>query len=196
MESTVVAMAVRTEREADMKTAAMLGIVIVCGVLPLATAVPGLAADTLKVAVIDQQAIMERSKAGKRGLEEMKHYSTTRQKIIDADDQELKELEKAAQDSTLSEKAKHEKQGLFQSKLEAYQRRIQQFNQEVQVKQREMIADYAKKIQRAAFTVAEKEGYTAVLDKGSEATIKIVIYSHPSLDLTDKVVKEFDNQQK
>lgn len=178
-------------------TMVMLGIVVVVGVLiVLGAAVPGLAADTSKVAVIDQQAIMERSKAGKRALDEMKQFSTTRQKIIDSDDQELKELEKAAQDSTLSETAKQEKQEIFRTKVQVYQRRVQAFNREVQEKQREMIADYGKKIQRAALTVAEKEGYIAVLDKGTEITIKVVIYSHPSLDLTDKVAKEFDNQQK
>lgn len=180
-----------------MKTVAMLGIVVAVGLLiVLGAAFPGLAADTLKVAVIDQQAIMERSKAGKRALEEMKQYSATRQKIIDADDQELKELEQTIQDPKLSEAAKQEKQEGFRAKVQAYQRRIQDFNREVQEKQREMIADYGKKIQRAALTVAVKEGYTAVLDKGTEATIKIVIYSHPSLDLTEKVAKEFDNQQK
>ncbi len=180
-----------------MKTVAMLGIVVAVGLLiVLGAAFPGLAADQLKVAVIDQQAIMERSKAGKRALEEMKQYSATRQKIIDSDDQELKELEQAVQDPKLSETAKQEKQEGFRAKVQAYQRRIQDFNREVQEKQREMIADYGKKIQRAALTVAEKEGYTAVLDKGTEATIKIVIYSHPSLDLTEKVAKEFDNQQK
>jgi outer membrane protein len=33
-----------------------------------------------------------------------------------------------------------------------------------------------------------------VLDKGNEASIKIVIYHQPGLDLTDKVIKEFDRQ--
>src|SRR5512134_309759 len=47
-----------------------------------------LAADPLRVAVMDQQVVIEKSKAGKRALEELKAYSTTRQKIINADDQE------------------------------------------------------------------------------------------------------------
>ena len=82
------------------------------------------AADPVKVAVMDQQAVMERSHAGKRALEDMKGYSTTRQKIINADDQELKDLEQSLQDpnSKLSEAAKQEKQDQFRTKLEAYQR--------------------------------------------------------------------------
>ena len=157
---------------------------------------PVLAADHIKVAMMDQQQVIERSVAGKRALEELKSYSTTRQKIIDSDDQELKDLEKSMQDASLSEDARKEKQEHFRTKLEAYQRRIQDFNREVQEKQRGMVAEYAVKIQAAASAVAQKEGYTAVLDKGSEATVKIVIYSHPSVDLTEQIIKEFDRQNK
>jgi outer membrane protein len=155
-----------------------------------------IAAEPFKVAIIDQQAVIERSAAGKRALEEMKSYSVTRQRIVEADDQELKELEKAAQDATLSEEAKKEKQDLFRTKLEAYQRRIQEFNREVQEKQRAMIAEYSKKIRDAASVIAQKEGYTAVIDKGNEGAVKIVMYHNPSVDLTDKVVKELDRQNK
>jgi outer membrane protein len=153
-------------------------------------------AEPFKVAIIDQQAVIERSAAGKRALEEMKSYSSTRQRIVEADDQELKDLEKAAQDPTLSEEAKKEKQEQFRTKLEAYQRRIQEFNREVQEKQRSMIAEYSKKIREAALVVAQKEGYAAVIDKGNEGAVKIVMYHHPSVDLTDKVVKELDRQNK
>ena len=47
----------------------------------------GLAAEPVRVGVMDQQLVIEKSKAGKRALEELKTYSTTRQKIINADDQ-------------------------------------------------------------------------------------------------------------
>ena len=157
---------------------------------------PAQAADRMKVAMMDQQQVIERSVAGKRALEDLKSYSTTRQKIIDSDDQELKELEKGVQDANLSEEVRKEKQEHFKTKLEAYQRRIQDFNREVQEKQRAMVAEYAQKIHAAASAVAQKEGYTAVIDRGSDATVKIVLYSHPSIDLTDQIVKEFDRQNK
>ena len=157
---------------------------------------PVQAADHIKVAMMDQQQVVERSVAGKRALEELKTYSTTRQKIIDSDDQELKELEKGIQDSALSEDARKEKQEHFRTKLEACQRRIQDFNREVQEKQRGMVAEDAQKIRAAASVVAQKEGYAAVIDKGNESTVKIVIYSHPSVDLTEQIIKEFDRQNK
>jgi len=156
------------------------------------------AAETVKVAVMDQQVVMERSKAGKRAVDDMKSYQITRQKIINADDQELKELEQTIQDpnSKLSDEVKQQKQDLFRSKLEAYQRRLADFNREIQQKQREMIAEYTKKIAEAAQVVAQRDGYTAIIDKGNEAVIRVVLYHQPALDVTDQVVKEFDKQNK
>ena len=162
----------------------------------LAMVSPVLSDDTLKVAVMNQQMVVEQSKAGKRALEELKAYSLTRQKIINADDQELKELQEAMGDAKLTDSAKQEKQGQFQAKLEAYQRRLADFNREIQQKQREMVAEYMKKVQAAAQAVGEKNGYVAVIDKGSEAMMKIVLYHQPALDVTDQVVKEFDRQNK
>ncbi|MEY4704861.1 MAG: hypothetical protein RL042_1063 [Nitrospirota bacterium] len=162
----------------------------------LAMVSPGLSAEAVRVAVMDQQAVIEQSKAGKRALEELKAYSSTRQKIINADDQELKELEQTIQEGKLTDSARQEKQGQFQAKLEAYQRRLGDFNREIQQKQREMVGEYSKKVQAAAQAVAEKGGYVAIIDKGSEAAIKVVLYHQPALDVTDQVVKEFDRQNK
>src|SRR4249920_228942 len=162
----------------------------------LAMVSPVLSDETFKVGVMNQQVVIEQSKAGKRALEELKAYSATRQKIINADDQELKELQQAIQDEKLTDSAKQEKQGQFQAKMEAYQRRLTDFNREIQQKQREMVAEYTKKVQAAAQVVVEKNGYVAIIDKGNEAAMKIVLYHQPALDLTDQVVKEFDRQNK
>ena len=162
----------------------------------LAMVSPVLSDETFKVAVMNQQVVIELSKAGKRALEELKAYSMTRQKIINADDQELKELQQTIQDGKLTDSAKQEKQGQFQAKLDAYQRRLADFNREIQQKQREMVAEYSKKVQAAAQAVGEKNGFVAIIDKGNEAMMRIVLYHQPALDLTDQVVKEFDRQNK
>jgi len=178
-----------------MKRAAVTSL-IGTAVLWLAMVSPVLSDETGKVAVMNQQMVVEQSKAGKRALEELKAFSATRQKIINADDVELKELQQAIQDGKLSDSAKQEKQSQFQAKLDAYQRRLADFNREIQQKQREMVAEYMKKVQAAAQAVGEKNGYVAVIDKGSEAMMKIVLYHQPALDVTDQVVKEFDRQNK
>ena len=53
-----------------------------------------------------------------------------------------------------------------------------------------------KKISAATQTVAEKGGVSIVVDKGSEQTVKIVIYNKDTIDLTEQVIKEFDRTNK
>jgi len=157
---------------------------------------PAGAGDAVKIGVMDQQIVMERSKTGKLALEDVKSYSMTRQKILTADEQEIKDAEQSLQDpnAKLSEAAKQEKQEQLRNKVEGYQRRLQDFNREIQQKQRDMVVEYSKKIADAAQAVAQKEGYLAILDKGNEALIRIVLYHQPALDVTDLIVKEFDRQ--
>jgi len=158
----------------------------------------GSAADTFKVGVVDQQAILERSKAGKRALDGLKEFSSARQRIVSADDEELKRIESELkkEDPNVGDALKREKQEQFRVKFENYQRRLQDFNREIQAKQKQLVEEYQKKIDQAAGVVAEKNGLAVVLDKGNENTLRIVIYAHDSLDITDQVVKEFDRQNK
>ena len=182
-------------KEEQMGRTKIVGL-IGAALLWLGMASPSLAAETFKVAVMDQQMVIEQSKAGKRAVEELKSYSLARQKIVNADEQELKELQQAIQDGTLTDSAKQEKQAQLQAKVEAYQRRVADFRREVQQKQRDMVMEYSKKVQSAAQVVVEKNGFDAIIEKGSEAAMRIVLYHQPALDLTDQIVTEFDRQNK
>jgi len=156
------------------------------------------AAESIKVAVMDQQAVVERSLTGKRALESLKEFSMSRQRILAADNEEMQNLEKELRESpaSLPEAAKRDKQERFRVKYEAYQRRLQDFQREIQTKQRELDQEYQKKIKEVAAEVAQKQGYAVVLDKGSDSTLKIVIYHQGAIDLTEQIIKEFDRRYK
>jgi outer membrane protein len=152
------------------------------------------AADAFKMGVIDPQTVLEKSKAGRKALDGLKDYVSTRQKLLSRDEEELRNTEKTLKEASakLSEGEKKEKETQFRAKIQEYQKRAQEFNQELQGKQKELVDDYMKRIASATQTVAEKGGFSIVVDKGSEQTIKIVIYSKDTIDLTDQVIKEFD----
>jgi len=159
---------------------------------------PAAAAEPFKVGVIQQRAVVEQTKAGKRGLASLKEFQASRERIIGVDDAELKKLEAElnSKESGLSEAAKREKQERFRAKFESYQRRIQEFNGEIQQKQSEATADFLKKLDVAVQAVAEKGGFAAVIDVGGASSVQVVLYAHPSINLTEKVVKEFDRRNK
>jgi len=157
----------------------------------------GHAAD-FKMGVLDPQSVLEKSKAGKRALDGLKEYVSIRQKLLAKDEEDLRNQEKQfkEQASKWSDAEKKEKETQFRTKVQDFQKRAQDFNQELQKKQKELVDEYMKKISVATQTVAEKGGVALVVDKGSEQTVKIVIYSKDTIDLTEQVVKEFDRTNK
>ncbi len=169
-------------------------LLIAAGTLLLASLPAAQAAEAFKMGVVDPQSVLEKSKAGKKALDGLKEYVSTRQKMLSRDEEDLRNLEKQLKDqeSGLSESAKKDKQTAFRAKVQDYQKRAQEFNQELQGKQKELVDDYMKKIGAATQTVAERGGFSIVVDKGSEQTVKIVIYNKDTIDLTEQVIKEFD----
>jgi outer membrane protein len=166
--------------------------------LTLGAVSAGWAADAFKMGVVDPQTVLEKSKAGRRALDDLKEFAAAKQKVLAKDEEELKGLETQlkAQEGGLSESEKRDKQTRFRTKIQDYQKRVQDFNQELAVKQKNLVDEYMKKIQVSTKAVAEKNGVSLVVDKGSDQTIKIVIYNRDTLDLTDQVIKEFDRQNK
>ena len=165
---------------------------------PLLFLTPQSPAADFKMGVVDPQSVLEKSKSGKRALDGLKEYVSIRQKLLAKDEEDLRNQEKQfkEQASKWSDAEKKEKETQFRTKVQDFQKRAQDFNQELQKKQKELVDEYMKKISVATQTVAEKGGVSLVVDKGSEQTVKIVIYSKDTIDLTDQVVKEFDRTNK
>jgi outer membrane protein len=161
-------------------------------------AVPVQAAEPFKMGVVDPQSVLEKSKAGKKALDGLKEYVSTRQKLLAKDEEDLRNYEKQLkeQSAKLSESEKREKENQFRTRIQDYQKRAQEFNQELQRKQKELVDEYMKKISLATQATAEKGGFSLVVDKGSEQTVKIVIYNKDTIDLTEQVIKEFDRTNK
>ncbi len=155
-------------------------------------------AASFKMGVVDPQAVLERSKAGQRALAELKQYAEARQKILSGDEDELKKMQQELQSDNkdLSENDRKAKQQKFREKLQSFQQRAQEFNDELAKKQQALVDEYMEKISDATKVVAQKRGLSLVMDKGSDTTLKIVIYNKKSIDVTDEVVEEFDRRYK
>ncbi|MCS6302445.1 MAG: OmpH family outer membrane protein [Nitrospira sp.] len=164
-------------------------------VLLVATSVQ---AAEFKMGVVDPQSVLEKSKAGKRALEGLKEYVSTRQKLLAKDEEDLRNYEKQLKEQApkWTDAEKKDKEGQFRTKVQDFQKRAQEFNMELQKKQKELVDEYMKKISVATQAVAEKGGVSIVVDKGSEQTVKIVIYNKDTIDLTEQVIKEFDRTNK
>jgi outer membrane protein len=161
--------------------------------LALVFGTAAVAAD-LKIGVIEPQKILDGTKSGKKIKDSLQEYVKSRQKIIDLEEEELKRTEEelVKQGAVLSADAKKEKEESFRKRMVEYQRKVSQLNQEVQAKKKEVLDDFNKNLESIVKNIADKEKFSLVVEKADNGAGALVIYSHPSLDLTDRVIKELD----
>lgn len=122
----------------------------------------------------------------------MEEFVKSRQKIIDLEEQELKQLEEdlVRQGPSLPGGQKV-KQDDFQKKLMEYQKKATDLNKEVQGKKFDTLRDFNKKLEEAVKQIAEKDGYTFVLDRNAEGGGS-VIFAKENFDITSKVIEQVD----
>ena len=148
----------------------------------------------LKVGVVEPQKILDGTKSGKKIKDSLAEYVKVRQKLIDQEEEDLKKIEEdlVKQGAVLSPEAKKEKEESFCRRMVEYQRKVQQLNQEVQAKKKEVLDEFNKTIEQIVRSIADKEKITLVVEKSDNGAGSLIIYSHPSLDLTERVMKELD----
>ena len=153
---------------------------------------------SFRVGVIDPQAVIEKSKAGSRALATLKEQAKARETVMKNDQKELEKLQNElnAASSKLGDEEKKRRQERFGKKFQEWQNRGQKFQAELAQKQKELVQEYMKKIEEATSIVAKRHGFDVVIDKGSETTLKIVLYHRDGLDLTHEVIKEFNKRFK
>lgn len=154
--------------------------------------------DSFRVGVLDPQAVIEKSKAGGRALTTLKEHAQARENILKSDQKDLERMQEdlKASEGKISEAEQKQKQERFAQKFQEWQKRGQEYQMELGQKQKDLVMEYMKKIEEATKAVATRHGFDIVVDKGSENTLKIVLFNRDGLDLTSEVVKEFDRRFK
>ena len=152
----------------------------------------------LKIGVIEPQKVLDGTRNGKKIKDSLQEYVKSRQKIIDLEEEELKKIEEdlVKQSAVLSADAKKEKEEGFRKRMMEYQRKVAQLNQEVQNKKKEVLDEFNKGLEQIVKGIADKEKLSLVVEKGDNGAGALVVYSHPSLDITDRVIKELDKGAK
>src|SRR3990172_1300827 len=156
----------------------------------------GETADGLKVGYVDALKVFDQSKIGKKAKGLLEEFVKSRQKIIDLEEAEIKELEDnlRKQESVLSPEAKKAKQEDLQKKFLAYQKKAADLTQEIQDKKTDVLNEFHRQLQAVVKRVAEREGYTLVFDKGAgtPSEVSSLLYAKETLDVTEKVLAELD----
>jgi outer membrane protein len=161
--------------------------------LGMAVSVPAWGTE-LKIGVVEPQKILDGTKSGKKIKDSLAEYVKVRQKLIEQEEEDLKKMQDdlVKQGAVLSPEAKKEKEESLRRRMVEFQRKYEQLNQEVQAKKKEGLDEFYKTIEQIVRSIADKEKITLVVEKSDNGSGSVIIYSHPSLDLTDRVIKELD----
>jgi len=164
------------------------------GLLLLVHGFPVWAAD-LSIGVVEPQKVLDATKAGRKIKDALADYVNTRQRLIESEEQDIKDMEEdlVKQGDVLSPEAKQEKEEVIRQKLRTYQRHVQELEGEVQTKKSDLLSDFTKKIEQVVREIAEKEQISLIMEKGGGGPGALIMFSEPSINLTDRVIKAFEN---
>ena len=147
-----------------------------------------------RVAIVDIQRILARSVAGAAAREQLEKDKAAMQRQLDGqktDREKMRdELEKKGQ--LLSADARREKQDAMERKVRDVRRLVDDLQAQLQKKEdallQKVLQDVAGLIQR----LGKDRGFSVVLERQRAG----VLYSSNDADLTDEVLKAYDDQTK
>jgi outer membrane protein len=156
--------------------------------------VSSMAVDALKIGCIEFQKVLNESDAGKKAKADLEILVKSKQTTIDEKGKTIEkmkaDLEKQA--SVLSAEAKKSKEEELEKVLREYQRLVQDSQTEVKKKELELTDTIIKDMRQLVEKIGEEGGYTLIMEK----TGGMVLYSTKDIDLTDAVIKRYNQSKK
>ena len=147
------------------------------------------AAEAVKFGAVDVQKVLNESDAGKKAKSDLESLIKSKQTVIDEKGKAIEKLKNdlEKQASVLSADARKNKEDELEKYVREYQRLVQDSQADVKKKESELTENILKEVQDMIQKIGEDEGYTMIFERG------MVIYSNKGIDLTDSVLKKFDD---
>ncbi len=151
---------------------------------------------SVTLGVVNPQVVLEQSNAGRAAIDQLKQFVEERRKVLATEEADIRALDQKlkGQDKTFTEAQRQERQRQLAGRVQQYQQKTQQLNQDIAAKQKALTSDSMQKIQAAIHTVAKAAGVTVVLHEGTESNLLVVLYHEPRVDLTERVLQELNRQ--
>lgn len=150
------------------------------------------AADLNQIGVVDFSQIIDRSVAGKAIQKKIQKKGEQLKSELESAQAGIKELqEKYKQEAPLWTKEKRaEKEDVFKKKINDYNLLKIKNEKEFNEFKAKLINDVKADLIAFARKKAEKEGYLLIIEKQTGS----IIYSRPSINITEELVKDLDRR--
>lgn len=166
-------------------------IVIFLAALLFAGSTPAMAE---KIGIVDMQRVLNMSTAGKSASSELNAKGEAMEKSLTAKrndfEEERKGFEKKA--SVMSADAREDKQRELRIKYSDLRDIERKYAEELKRLESNLREGILNEVIKLMDEIGKKEGYTLIMDKMEAG----VVFSLPALDLTDRVIKDFNARWK
>ena len=147
-----------------------------------------------RIGFVDVQRVLARSTAGVAAREQFEREKAAMQKQVDgqkADIDKLRdEIEKKGQ--LLSADARREKQETLERKVRDVRRLVDDLQKELQKKEQDLLAKILHDVTGVVQKIGKERGFALIVERRGAA----VVYGAPEADLTDEIVKAYDEESK
>jgi outer membrane protein len=150
-------------------------------------------APTVKIGVVDLQKFQKNSKAFQKTGTVVKKKFDDMQTKLDQEREDLSKLEDEfkKQSAMLSLDAQEDKKKELEKKRRYYKFLYDEFTQEMKDTEVEAIKKIMQELEKVVSKMAEKEGYTLILER----RILGLIYFNDAIDITDRVTEAYDKSK-
>ena len=177
-----------------MGIARLAAIAAVAAGLGVAPAAAQTAPAATRVGFVDIQRVLARSSAGVAAREQLEKEKAAMQKQVDSQRTEIEklreEIEKKGQ--LLSADARREKQEQLERKVRDARRLVDDLQGTLQKKEEALLAKVLQDVSGLIQKVGKDKGYALVLERQRSS----VLYASPDADLTDDVLRAYDDETK
>lgn len=140
----------------------------------------------LKIAVVDPQVVIEKSKEGQRIKNLLQSFYDSKQSEINAKEAELKTLDEKIKDSKIAEDKKDELKSEFQQKIYQTQAFVKAAQEEMDTKSAKTREEFGLKLEAIIKKYAASKGFSLVLEKN------LCLFVSDALDVSLDIVAEMD----
>jgi outer membrane protein len=152
----------------------------------------GYAQERVRIGYVDIQKVISESQAGKRAKDRFQAQVKKAEGDIIKERQELERL-KADLDKKgplLKDEERRNLESDLQKRSINLQRSMSDYQQELQAKNSEMMADILKELEKIVNEVGKAEKFTLILERSQ------ILYSDQGIDITSKVIETYNSRIK
>jgi outer membrane protein len=164
---------------------------LVVGMLVVSCSV-ALAQERIKIGFIDIQRIIAESQAGKKAKDRFQAQVKKAEADVQKERQDLERLkgDLDKKGPLLKEEERRNLEADFQKRSVSLQRTMGDYQQDLQRKNNEMMAEILKELEQVVTEIGKAEKFTLILERSQ------ILYSDQATDITSRVIEVYNSRVK